>query len=105
MVSPIVHFTLDKQDLLGSVCYNSQNYDIIAILDPPRAGLHQKAIPQIRKVKKIKRVLYVSCNPEGAFKNFLDLGRPKSKTLHGNLCSKHRELVIQFERIGVVEKK
>ncbi|KAK9887879.1 hypothetical protein WA026_000184 [Henosepilachna vigintioctopunctata] len=106
------------EDLLGSVCYNSQNDDIIAILDPPRAGLHQKAILQIRKVKKIKRVIYVSCNPEGAFKNFLDLGRPESKTLQGEPFvpvkavpvdmfphTKHCELVILFERIGVVQER
>lgn len=73
----------------------------------------QKAILQLRKITKIKRVLFISCNPNAALKNFIDFGRPESKTLHGEpfipVCAvgvdmfphtKHFELVICFERVN-----
>lgn len=34
-----------------------------AVVDPPRAGMHHKALRVIRDVKAIKRLVYVSCNP------------------------------------------
>ncbi|KAL3272385.1 hypothetical protein HHI36_013862 [Cryptolaemus montrouzieri] len=111
-------FVGKAEEMLGSVCYKSKNENIVAVLDPPRAGLHQKAILQLRKVKKIKRLIYVSCNPEAAFKNFLDLGRPESKTLQGEPFvpvkavpvdmfphTKHCELVILFERFDLVKER
>lgn len=78
----------------------------------------QKAILQLRKIKKIKRLIYVSCNPEAARKNFFDLGRPESKTLQGEPFvpikavpvdmfphTKHCELVILFERFDIVMQR
>ncbi|XP_044760010.1 tRNA (uracil-5-)-methyltransferase homolog A [Coccinella septempunctata] len=111
-------FVGKAEETLGSICYKSKNEEIIAVLDPPRAGLHQKAILQLRKVKKIKRLIYVSCNPEAARKNFFDLGRPESKTLQGEPFvpvkavpvdmfphTKHCELVILFERFDIVRQR
>uniref|UniRef100_A0A7S4L029 TRAM domain-containing protein n=1 Tax=Guillardia theta TaxID=55529 RepID=A0A7S4L029_GUITH len=34
----------------------------VAVVDPPREGLHWKVIKAIRKSKEIERVVYVSCN-------------------------------------------
>jgi len=34
----------------------------VIVIDPPRAGLHQKTIEDILE-KKPKRIVYVSCNP------------------------------------------
>lgn len=55
--------------------------------------------------------MYVSCNPNAAMKNFIDLGRPDSKTMHGDPFvpikavavdmfphTRHCELIIYFER-------
>eukprot|EP00501_MAST-03F_sp_TOSAG23-6_P001339 GSMAST32.ASY1.ANO1.1388.1 assembled CDS len=36
----------------------------IAIVDPPRAGLHRKALNAIRNCSAIRRIVYISCNPE-----------------------------------------
>lgn len=72
----------------------------------------QKAIVTIRRTHQIKKLVYVSCDPKAALKNFVDLGRPPSKSMRGlsmvpvkaipvdlfphtKLC----ELVIYFERI------
>uniref|UniRef100_A0A1Y1LUL4 tRNA (uracil(54)-C(5))-methyltransferase n=3 Tax=Photinus pyralis TaxID=7054 RepID=A0A1Y1LUL4_PHOPY len=99
------------EDLLNSVLYRVKNEDIIAVVDPPRAGLHHKAILQLRKATKIKKLVYISCNANAAMKNFVDLGRRPSKTIDGDPFvpvkavavdlfphTKHCELVILFER-------
>ncbi|XP_066257719.1 tRNA (uracil-5-)-methyltransferase homolog A [Euwallacea similis] len=111
-------FTGKAEDILGSVCYNSKFEDVFAVVDPPRAGLHQKAVHQLRKIKKINRLIYISCNPKLASKNFVDLGRPESKYLHGESFvpvkavavdlfphTTHCELMIVFKRWNLVEKE
>jgi tRNA (uracil-5-)-methyltransferase len=37
---------------------------IVAVVDPPRAGLPFKSIQQLRNSTKIDRVVYVSCSPQ-----------------------------------------
>ncbi|CAG9773523.1 unnamed protein product [Ceutorhynchus assimilis] len=111
-------FTGKAEDILGSVCYNSKHEDVFAVVDPPRAGLHQKAIHQLRKIKKINRLIYISCNPKLATKNFVDLGRPESKYMHGDFYvpvkavavdlfphTQHYELVISFKRWDLIKKE
>lgn len=63
---------------------NHDSDDIIAIVDPPRAGLHLTAIQSLRSAKNLNRLVYVSCAPAGASRNFQDLMRPMSKTMKGN---------------------
>jgi tRNA (uracil-5-)-methyltransferase len=48
-------------------------------LDPPRAGLSSKVIMSCRKLERMKRLIYVSCDPNNALKNIVDLCRPESK--------------------------
>lgn len=108
-------FAGKAEEILGTVCYKATNEDVFAVVDPPRAGLHQKAILQLRKINKINRLIYISCNPNLASKNFLDLGRPMSKTLQGECFvpvkavavdlfphTKHCELVICFKRWDLI---
>ncbi|KAJ8959061.1 hypothetical protein NQ318_022317 [Aromia moschata] len=111
-------FTGKAEEILGSVCFKSTSDKVTAVVDPPRAGLHQKAILQLRKISKIKKLVYVSCNPSAALKNFIDLGRPESKTVHGEPFvpikaiavdmfpyTKHCELIICFERWDKISKE
>ncbi|CAG9856575.1 unnamed protein product [Phyllotreta striolata] len=99
------------EDTLGNVCFKSTGENIIAVLDPPRAGIHKKGVCQIRKISKINKVVYVSCNPSAALENFIDFGRQESKKINGDALvptkavavdmfphTKHCELVICFER-------
>ena len=75
--------------------------------------LESEALIQIRKNKLIKKLIYVSCDPKAAMKNFLDLGRAASKIYREEAFlpvkaipvdlfphTSHCELVIYFERIG-----
>jgi tRNA (uracil-5-)-methyltransferase len=60
-----------------------QGGNVVAILDPPRAGLHKFVIQQIRKFEELETLIYVSCNIAGAGQNLLDLTRPTSKKAKG----------------------
>ncbi|OII71842.1 RNA methylase [Cryptosporidium ubiquitum] len=46
---------------------------VIAIVDPPRSGLHSSVTRSLRQIKKIDSLIYVSCNVESLVKNCLDL--------------------------------
>jgi tRNA (uracil-5-)-methyltransferase len=85
--------------------------DVIAVVDPPRSGLGIKGIMQLRNTQKIKRIVYVSCSPKQAMRNFVDLTKKSSKFLKGPPFvpkiavsvdmfpnTSHWELIILFER-------
>ncbi|CAH0398240.1 unnamed protein product [Chilo suppressalis] len=104
-------FTGKAEDILPSVLARAGGDDLIAIVDPPRAGLHMRAVTQLRNTKKVKRLVYISCSPSSAVKNFVDLSRASSKTLRGAPFlpvravpvdmfphTRHVELAILFER-------
>ena len=45
---------------------------IVGIVDPPRAGLHTKVMHIIRRCKGLKTLVYVACNPTGAYRNMIE---------------------------------
>uniref|UniRef100_A0A8B9Z8T2 tRNA (uracil(54)-C(5))-methyltransferase n=1 Tax=Buteo japonicus TaxID=224669 RepID=A0A8B9Z8T2_9AVES len=50
---------------------------LVAVVNPSRAGLHYRVVRAIRNCKPIRRLLYISCKPEGeAMRNFLELCCP-----------------------------
>ncbi|XP_062441005.1 tRNA (uracil-5-)-methyltransferase homolog B [Rhea pennata] len=50
---------------------------LVAVVNPARAGLHYRVVRAIRNCKAIRRLLYISCKPEGeAMRNFLELCCP-----------------------------
>jgi len=71
------------EDLMDIVIAKSTRDKIVAVVDPPRAGLHSRVIQCIRKTDKIKSLVYVACDVRAAMKNFLDLCRPTSKAYRG----------------------
>lgn len=73
-----------------------------------------RAIVQLRHLVQIKKLVYISCDPSAAMKNFTDLGRACSKTMRGDPFiltkavavdmfphTKHTEMVLLFERMNV----
>lgn len=47
---------------------------VAAVVNPARAGLHHKVIRTLRNEPAIRRLIYVSCKPEGeAMRNFREL--------------------------------
>lgn len=47
------------------------NDEVIAVLDPPRAGVHSSVIAAVRGCKQLSRLIYVSCNANAAKGNFV----------------------------------
>ena len=59
------------------------NFDCVAVLDPPRDGVAPNVIGAVRGAEKVKRIVYVACKPKNAWKNILQLCRPTSKAFRG----------------------
>lgn len=89
---------------------------IVAIVDPPRAGLHPKAIKALRAATEIYTLVYVSCDANAAMQSLIDLGRPPSNTYRGDPFipkrvvpvdlfphTNHIELVILYERMPLIQ--
>ena len=84
---------------------------VIAILDPPRVGVHYSVIKAIRDCDELKYCFLVACDFEQSVKNILDLCRPTSNKFKGHSFriksaggvdmfphTKHMEVIIELER-------
>ena len=100
-------------ELLRKACDENNS---VAIVDPPRAGLHPKAVQALRAAKRLKTLVFISCDPKAAMQNFVNLSRPTSKALPGDPFlpkkavavdlfphTRHFELVILFERVEMAQ--
>ncbi|CAB4398415.1 unnamed protein product [Rhizophagus irregularis] len=90
---------------------NKTSGTAVAIIDPPRAGVHKNVIKALRKCRAIDHFIYISCDHNAAIQNFVDICRPINKDFHGvpfkpvkaigvDLFphAKHVELIIEFRR-------
>ena len=91
--------------------YVGQN-KIVAVLDPPRAGLHANVIKKLRTCKGLDKLIYVSCNPTAMVDNLMGLCLPMNKNRKGPEFSpikcygvdlfpltEHYECVMYLERL------
>ncbi|KAL3618524.1 hypothetical protein CASFOL_037606 [Castilleja foliolosa] len=59
--------------------------NIVAIVDPPRVGLHPTVIKVLRTQTRLRRLVYISCNPESLVANAIELCTPSAiSTEKGN---------------------
>ncbi|ETW02436.1 23S rRNA (uracil-5-)-methyltransferase RumA [Aphanomyces invadans] len=84
----------------------------VAVVDPPRAGLHIKVLRALRAFRPVTRIVYVSCNPTGSLvENAATLCGPETSNLKGAAFkpvaaapvdmfphTEHCEMIIVFER-------
>ncbi|KZC14847.1 PREDICTED: tRNA (uracil-5-)-methyltransferase homolog A-like [Dufourea novaeangliae] len=111
-------FVGKAEDILYPVIRRATKQDIVAVVDPPRAGLHHRALLTLRKARKLSRLVYVSCDPKAAARNLVDLARPPSKQYVGEPLvpvkavavdmfphTKHCELLLCLERLSVAMKE
>lgn len=54
----------------------AQFKNIVAIVDPPRGGLHPTVIKTLRTHSHLRRLVYISCNPETLVANAIELCTP-----------------------------
>ncbi|KAM9365680.1 tRNA (uracil-5-)-methyltransferase homolog B [Pholidichthys leucotaenia] len=85
---------------------------LTAVVNPARAGLHYRVVQALRNQPAIRRLVYISCKPDGeAMKNFKELCCAPQKKLTGEQFSPtlampvdmfphthHCEVVLLFER-------
>ncbi|KAL2092207.1 hypothetical protein ACEWY4_012005 [Coilia grayii] len=108
-----VEFLCGKaEDVFPTVLNAVISPNVIAIVDPPRAGLHSKVILAIRRAEHLKRLVYVACNAKAAMNNFVDLCRAPSNRVRGAPFrpvrsmavdlfpqTPHIESILLFERV------
>ncbi|KAG2471047.1 tRNA (uracil-5-)-methyltransferase homolog A [Polypterus senegalus] len=100
------------EDLFPTLINSILSPNVLAIVDPPRAGLHSKVILAIRRAEHLKRLIYVACNAKAAMNNFIDLCRSPSNRVKGSPFrpikalpvdlfphTLYCELLILFERV------
>jgi len=87
----------------------------VAIVDPPRAGLHHKAVQALRASPNLRRLVYVACDAKAAYQSLVSLGKPPSNAFPGDPFvprriipvdlfphTRHYELAILFDRIQLI---
>ena len=57
--------------------------DVVAIVDPPRAGLHRQVLVALRRENRLKRLVYVSCNAKTMADNVIELCLPQGQDGNG----------------------
>ncbi|CAG2062996.1 unnamed protein product, partial [Timema podura] len=122
------------EDIISSILNRATKKDVIAVVDPPRAGLREStfsavyiiailvtmkldgrdrnALVQLRRIENLTKLVFLSCDPKAAMKNFVSLALPSSKTYRGAPWvpiravavdmfphTAHCELVVYFERL------
>lgn len=101
-------FAGNCDDYIQSLVHKATGENIVAIVDPPRAGLRNcidsnvnfklsntktlfflyldnRSVAAIRNAKGLDRFIYISCAPTSALRNWVDLARPCSKTYKGSM--------------------
>lgn len=54
------------------------NDTVVAVLDPPRAGMHPSVIKSLRGCSKIDHIIFVACAFKSSMQNVVDFCRPTS---------------------------
>lgn len=73
--------TCNSEDGNSSV---QQFKNVVAIVDPPRGGLHPTVIKVLRTHSRLRRLVYISCNPETLVANAIELCTPSPEKVEKN---------------------
>lgn len=64
----------------GGSAQKQQFKNVVAIVDPPRSGLHPVVLKALRTHPRLKRLVYISCNPETLVANAIELCTPSAES-------------------------
>lgn len=67
------------EDVLPDLSKRLQRQKIVAIVDPPRSGLHPTVLKALRTCIGLDRIVYVSCNASSLADNLYALTMPENK--------------------------
>jgi 23S rRNA (uracil1939-C5)-methyltransferase len=100
-IENVTFFEGHVKEFLASLTDEAANFDAV-IIDPPRAGLHPKALKRVIKLQAPK-LLYISCNPATFARDANDLckaGYEMSKVYPVDMFphTRHIEQVALFSR-------
>jgi len=68
----------------------------VAVVDPPRAGLHPDVVRAIRKHNNIRRLIVVSCSIHSMISNLASLCRPTTKYTKGKAFQPQKCIVVDL---------
>ncbi|KAI8878141.1 S-adenosyl-L-methionine-dependent methyltransferase [Backusella circina FSU 941] len=107
-----VQYYASKVEEKIDIVANERNEEVVAVLDPPRNGVHSSVIRAVRESSQIQKVIFISCDAKQAMQNFIGLCRPSSNRFKGAPFkpsravtidlfphTDHSELMIEFVRI------
>lgn len=57
----------------GEVAAVGKDCEVVAVVDPPRPGLHKDVLQALRDCRQLSRVVYISCNPESLAEDVVKL--------------------------------
>ncbi|KAI7857787.1 S-adenosyl-L-methionine-dependent methyltransferase [Circinella umbellata] len=113
-----VQYHASKVEERIDVVTNEKNEEVVAVLDPPRNGVHSTVIRAVRESPQIRKVIFISCDANQAMQNFISLCRPTSNRFKGMPFrpsravsidlfphTEHCELLVEFVRIEEEEKE
>ena len=110
-VNNTIYIAGKAEEVIGKAVALIHDNDCVAIVDPPRAGLHPEVVKAIRATKAIKRVVYAACEANNLWKNATGFCRRASKGYRGTpfkpvkavgvdmfAHTPHYELLMSFSR-------
>lgn len=66
------------EDVLPAVLDElDSSFEVCAVVDPPRPGLHPTVLGALRSCTQLSRLVYVSCNPESLVEDVVKLTLPR----------------------------
>ncbi|KAJ3320989.1 tRNA methyltransferase 2 [Boothiomyces sp. JEL0866] len=85
-VTNITYICSKVEDAMHDVFKNHVSRDdvVVAVLDPPRAGVYYSVIKSIRDIPTLKHVVFVACDLKQSTQNLIDLARPTSNKFKGH---------------------
>jgi tRNA (uracil-5-)-methyltransferase len=66
-----VQYYASKVEEKIDIVANERNEEVVAVLDPPRNGVHGSVIRAVRESSQIQKVIFISCDAKQAMQNFI----------------------------------
>lgn len=106
LASKVENALSDILKILYRLCPPGTPANVVAIVDPPRAGLHPSVVQALLSWTFIDKVVYVSCDAQLAMSNFKSLVSAKAAPFSLTSAqpfdlfphTKHCEIIMEFER-------